>query len=259
MRLRPRLLVTRAEPEAHETAVLVARYGGESIVAPLRFEDAMSEPPPPGQPDRLVATSARALRLGVGIPPAWLTLPITVVGRATAKAAHLAGFHEIEIAEGDVESLIAQLEGRAERLLYLAGEPRRPELENWALRANRRLDLWLRYQMRDCDALPDAVSMALARAQCDLVLHFSRESATILDRLARKAGQAAALYQTRHACLSRAIAKTVMALAAAQGRAVDPIVATEREAEILVREALSTIVGSERSANTLTPRADFGS
>jgi hypothetical protein len=126
---RPRLLVTRAEPDASDTARLIADLGGEAVLLTTRREAAILEAAP-ARPDLLIATSPRAFRLGEAIPPDWLALPCLAVGGVTGEAARQAGFTDIRIAGGEAASLrplLAPFAGK--RAVYLAGEPRRPELE----------------------------------------------------------------------------------------------------------------------------------
>ncbi|CAN1568530.1 HemD Uroporphyrinogen-III synthase [Rhabdaerophilaceae bacterium] len=237
----PRLLIVRAEPECSETARLVEQYGGEPIRACVRVEQEIIAQAPSVQPDLFVATSARALRLGAEIAANWLDLPIAVVGAATADAAKVLGFRDIRIGDGAVDGLFGLLGQGDQRLVYLAGEPRRPELESWAAAHSRSLSLWMRYRMRDCDSLAPTVSDAMRSKLCDVILHFSRESAFTLDRLAREAGVASELYQLQHVCLSEPIAECVKSLAARQSKVIFPLVSTQKRAEILVKEAISNV------------------
>ncbi|MGL5447013.1 MAG: uroporphyrinogen-III synthase, partial [Rhabdaerophilum sp.] len=181
--VRPRLLIARAEPEASFTTELVARLGGEPILAPMRKAICIQTLAPP-KPMAIVATSARAFLLGESIPPDWCDLPCLVVGEITGEAAREAGFYDIRIAQGEATSLaplLVQFSGKA--LVYLAGEPRRPELEADAIEHGIPLVSWLRYRMEDAESLPEAARQALVDSQCDAILHFSRESVATLLRL----------------------------------------------------------------------------
>ena len=156
----PRLLITRAEPEASRSAAWVTRLGGDPILAPIRKGVAVATPVP-SRPAALVATSARAFPLGAPIPEHWLDLPCLVVGEVTGDAARDAGFHDIRIAQGDAASLariLADFGGKT--LVYLAGEPRRPELESDAARLGIQLIPWLRYRLEDAVELPEAARAA---------------------------------------------------------------------------------------------------
>jgi uroporphyrinogen-III synthase len=186
---RPVILVLRALPEAERTAASIAARGGEARLAPLRRADPIrASVPEPG--DVLVATSANALRGGDPIPPAWHARPLVVVGDRTAEAASAAGFRTVHSVDGDVEALIRCLESQypAMRITYLAGEPRRPILESWALARGIPLTVWPRYRMIDATDLPEPAAGALRNHEIDAVLHFSVESAETYFALAAQAG-----------------------------------------------------------------------
>lgn len=234
---RPRLLVTRAEPDASDTARLIADLGGEAVLLTTRREAAILEAAP-ARPDLLIATSPRAFRLGEAIPPDWLALPCLAVGGVTGEAARQAGFTDIRIAGGEAASLkplLAPFAGK--RAIYLAGEPRRPELEADAAAAGLMLDLWRRYRMEE-GAATDEVEAKLA-GHIDAVLHFSRESAASLARGVMHSPRRENLWRAGQACLSPAVAGTLR-------EAIGPLpfepriaLAPERNATSLVRTALA--------------------
>jgi uroporphyrinogen-III synthase len=162
-----------------------------------------------------------------------------VVGEVTGKAAHEAGFRDIRIARGDAESLaplLADFGGKP--LVYLAGKPRRPELEAEARSLGVSLVPWLRYRLEEASHLPEPARSALAESTCDAVLHFSRESTASLLRLAREAGLEHALIHPIHACLSPAIAESLLQDLAAHPPAPRIVIATERNTEALIRLTL---------------------
>lgn len=234
---RPRLLVTRAEPDASDTARLIAELGGEAVLLTTRRETAIFEPAP-ARPDLLVATSPRAFRLGESIPQDWLALPCLVVGGVTGEAAKQAGFTDIRVAGGEAASLkplLAPFTGQ--RAIYLAGEPRRPELETDARQAGLTLDLWRRYRMEE-GASPEEVDAKLA-GRIDAVLHFSRESAASLARAVQHSPCREKLWCAGQACLSPAVAGSLR-------EAMGPLpfepriaLAPERNAASLARTALA--------------------
>lgn len=232
-----RFLVTRAMPEAEETAAQIIASGHEAIVAPLRRVEAVLAPVP-DRPDVLVATSANAFRYGTPIPADWHDLPVFCVGERTAEAARGLGFTCVEAAQADVEALIARMGSRIslnENMLYLAGEQRRPNLEGWFLSRSRPLTLWPRYRMVDADELPANTKTAFQAHACDAVLHFSAESAAILIRLAKIAGLASALAQPLHVCLSETIVERVKA----EIGTARIIVSEQKDATSLLEAAIS--------------------
>lgn len=235
--MRPRLLVTRAEPDASDTARLIAELGGEAVLLTTRRETAIVEPAP-ARPDLLIATSPRAFRLGEPIPPDWLTLPCLAVGGVTGEVARQAGFTDIHVAGGEAASLkplLAPFAGK--RAIYLAGEPRRPELEADASEAGLALDLWLRYRMKEGVA-GDEVNAKLA-GRIDAVLHFSRESAGSLARAAAASPHRERLWRAGQACLSPAVAGSLRAAMGPLSFEPRLALAPERNAASLVKTALA--------------------
>jgi uroporphyrinogen-III synthase len=236
---RARLLIARAEPEAGTTAALVERLGGEPILAPMRTAIQIIRNPPLAAPSGLIATSARAFRLGGSIPAGWRDLPCFVVGDITDAAAREAGFSDIHVAGGETSSLVPLLaDYRGQSLVYLAGEPRRPELEADAKALSIRLVPWLRYRMEEAGALPKEAHSALAEASCDAVLHFSRESVASLLRLTQQAGLISALAHPVHACLSPVIAESLLNGLEKHHVAPRTTIAQGRNAEALIEAAL---------------------
>lgn len=236
---KPRLLITRAQPEAASSAAWVTRLGGDPIVAPIRTAIGI-ETPLPSRPRAFVATSARAFRLGAPIPADWHDLPCLVVGEVTGEAAREAGFRDIRIARGDAASLapfLKDFSGKA--LVYLAGEPRRPELEADAARLGVQLVVWLRYRLEEAQELPDTARSALSEGACDAILHFSRESTQSLLRLVQQAGLQSTLERPVHACLSPAIAESLSDRLAGLSPVCRIVIAPERNTEALIRTALA--------------------
>lgn len=243
---RPRLLIARAEPEASCTADLVTRLGGDPILAPMRRAISV-ESPAGSKPAAIVATSARAFHLGSPIPPEWHDMPCLVVGEVTGEAAREAGFRDIRIARGEAASLVPLLaEFSGNTYVYLAGEPRRPELETDAQSLGIQLVPWLRYRMEDVDTLPETARAALRDSNCDGILHFSRESVASLLRLVRKAGLSRALWHPVHACLSPAIAESLSNGPDMHHPSPRIVIAPARRAEALIEAALQACQGNIR-------------
>lgn len=204
-----RVLVTRARLEAEETAHELAARGHEAILAPLRILDVVATPLPPQRPDALIATSRNSFVQDGEWPAGWLGLPVYCVGEKTAEAARNAGFGRVFAAQGDAGSLFRTLAAKlphASRLLYLAGEPRRPELEDRLRAAGFMVEILPRYRMVRVGHLPEAARDTLATGVCDAVLHFSAESARAFFALAEAADLAREAKIPLHACLSSAVA-----------------------------------------------------
>ncbi len=229
-----RFLITRAEPDAEETAQRLRALGHSPIVAPLRTLETIRAASPATPPRALIATSRNAFA-GAPMPEAWRALPLYCVGVRTAEAARKVGFSALEIADGDVASLLGRIVGehqRPGRLVYLAGAPRRPELEDGLRALGCEIEVLLRYRMHSVPALPTAAARALEERACDAVLHFSAESAQVFFALAKAARLEEAARSVLHACLSPEIAGTVEKAA---GGAVKTLVAPEKTGGSLIQ------------------------
>lgn len=215
-----RLLVTRPEPEASETATVLRAAGHAPLVAPIWSVEATGEPFPPIRPDAVLLTSRRALTVMPAIPSDWEKTPVYCVGARTADAARHAGLPHIRVCADDARALIDAIpRGRepGERLLYLAGEPRRPDIEAQFTDAGFLLATIIRYRMHRKESLPAPAAEALRAGTIDGVLHFSPEGARAFFLLARVAGCTDAARRPMQLCLSEAIAD------AARETANDPL------------------------------------
>lgn len=233
-----KILVTRALPEAEETATRLRALGHAPIVAPLRETSSVTSPLPPEPPEFLIATSRNAFVAAGSLPAPWHALSMHCVGPKTAEAARLAGFTEVHAAAGDaaalVETLMQQIRPGA-RLLYLAGEPRGHELEDKLRAGGHALQTLVCYRMIRVGSLPVVARQVLASRTCDAVLHFSARSASAYFDLARVAGLEAEAAHPLHACLSPAVAQEVWTAApTAARRDLDLLVAPEPTGESLI-------------------------
>lgn len=210
------ILVTRAQPQAEETARMITALGLTPILAPLRKVVSL-ESPPPARPDTLVATSANAFS-GASIPSDWLALPLYCVGTRSAEAAREAGFLNVMPGPGTAEDIVEAVIAAhppGSQLVYLAGEPRREAIEHLLDKAGIRVDIWLRYRMEAVSHLPEAARAALATGTCGAVLHYSAESAATFFSLAAAAGLGAEAKSPKHLCLSFAILQQISQIAGA--------------------------------------------
>ena len=117
-----RILVTRPEPDADDTAGRLRAIGCEPEVFPLmRMELTQARLPDADGLKGLIITSANAIRAleQRGALSAYLDLPVFAVGEKTASVASAVGFSSVETADGDAESLIALVGRRAEAGTFL--------------------------------------------------------------------------------------------------------------------------------------------
>jgi uroporphyrinogen-III synthase len=125
-----RVLVTRPEPGASETATRLEALGFEAVVLPLtRIVPLDPGPAPdPHTVDAIAVTSVNALRHASPAMLAALSAkPVFAVGDATAEAARLSGFAVVSSAAGTAVDLVAALLPRmpvGSRILHLAGRQR---------------------------------------------------------------------------------------------------------------------------------------
>lgn len=215
-----RLLVLRAADAAARTAEALRARGHDSLLAPLFHTVATGLRVPQGPCEAVLATSRRAIdNLHPDDRAGLAGLPLLAVGESTAAVARTAGFAEVLSGEGDALAL-ARLAVKTlppgARLLYLAGEPRKPELEQALLAKSFRLDTAVVYRMSAVTALPPEAGSALAAGTLDGVLHFSRHGAAVFAGLAADAGQGQQAAALPHYCLSADVAAGLAALAPAR-------------------------------------------
>jgi uroporphyrinogen-III synthase len=166
-----------------------------------------------------VLTSANAARAVARHPrrDELTLLTAFTVGRHTARAAGVAGFHHIRSADGDrndlIELLRAEYAGNAAPLLYLAGEDRAGDLAA----AGVPVVTAVVYRAVKVERFAPEVSAALAERALDGVLHFSRRSAESYLDCAARAGIGDRALAPLHVCLSSQVAEP---LAAAGARAI---------------------------------------
>lgn len=116
-----RVLVTRPEPDASDTAGRLRALGCEPVLFPLMTMKAVTARlPEAGGLSGMIVTSANALRalaMTDALSP-YLGLPLFAVGEKTAMAARQAGFGTVTSADGDAGALIDLMGKRAETGTY---------------------------------------------------------------------------------------------------------------------------------------------
>ncbi len=123
-----RVLVTRSEPGASETAHRLAERGYAPVVEPLFAIEAIPAAFPPH--DALAFTSANGVRIFARLDPS-RDRPVFCVGRRTAQEALGLGVTQVISADGDVSDLAALIENRmppGARLLHSGNEDSRGDL-----------------------------------------------------------------------------------------------------------------------------------
>ena len=217
-----RILVTRPQPHAAQTAADLRARGHEAIVAPLfEIERLADVDPKTGPWTAILLTSANGL-WGVAAfarDKKWHGIPVFAVGDVTAKAARDMGFAEVASAGGNVNDLANLVAARLQppaRLLYLAGEKRAGDLAGALRSKNFEVDLVVVYRVLTAQCLPEPAAAALA-GELDAVLHFSRASAEDFLSAARRSNLLeAVLTKPWHFCLSEQVAAPLREAGAAR-------------------------------------------
>lgn len=211
-----RILVTRPEQSAVRTGERLKALGHEPIFLPLfaaeHDADGVAQARACQDVAAALVTSAEAIR-ALGPAGKLSGMPLFAVGKTTAKAAESAGFSEIEAADGDGTALAAVLRERfpgepKPKLLYLAGEPRSPRLEQELAAARFPVKVIVCYRMRPIDVTGDILQAAFEQ-QPEAVLLYSAQTACRFFELGESF-----LKETQDIqflCLSPAIAEAVPA------------------------------------------------
>ena len=124
----PRILVTRSEPGASETAARLTAAGYKPIVEPVFAIEPIEAALPDF--DALAFTSANGVRQ-LAILSQRRDVPVFCVGARTAEAARGTGFAQVDSADGDVEALAALITDnlpKGARLLHAGNEDARGDL-----------------------------------------------------------------------------------------------------------------------------------
>lgn len=217
-----RLLVTRPEPAASDTAAALAALGHDALMAPLLVTAPRRWRVPATPPQALLITSANAVRHGGSDLAGWHALPVFAVGAATAAALRAAGFVDVRAGAGDgAAALAAAHAAGVTRLLHLAGADRTA----LALPPGLACEIRTVYAARRVRALPAPARRALAAGAIDVVLLYSPRSAAVFAALVDRAGLA------RDRLAIAALSANVAAAAGTGWRRVEPA-ATPDEAAL---------------------------
>ncbi len=188
-----RLLVTRPEPDAAETAARLMGLGHAVIVRPM-LTVVFNPPPVVAEASALVFTSRNGVRAVANWPqaPGWRALPAFAVGGETAAAARSAGFADVLVAEGDAAALVelvAKEFGRdAGPVLYPAPRDQAADLAGRLAARGFSVLRIEAYRTEPADGLGDELTRALRDGTLDGALLFSRRTAATFANLVKAAG-----------------------------------------------------------------------
>lgn len=205
-----RVLVTRPEHDARQTAARLMARGHEAAVEPVFTIEPVAFDDPEGSFAAVAATSANAVRAAANNRrlARFRSLPLFVVGAHSAEAAREAGFQDVAVAEGDARSLAGMLADRfpSSRVLYLAGADRAQDLAALVAPGGIEIEILAVYRARAADRLSAAAIAMVRENRIDAVMHYSARSAAAFIALARKEGLDLGGSRVRHLCLSEAVA-----------------------------------------------------
>ena len=193
-----RLLVTRPEPDAAETARRLEALGHGVTVEPL-LKIVLNGPPTDlPEPAGLIVTSRNGVRALATWPQAagWHGVPLFAVGAATAEAARAAGFRAVTAGAGEGAALLqliaAALPTASGPVIYVAGRDLSGGLAEHLEEAGYDLQMVEAYRAERAESLSPAVLAALETGSIDGALFYSRRTAeTFRDLVAGHAIQLA--------------------------------------------------------------------
>lgn len=211
-----RVLITRPEDDARETAALLAARGHEAILAPLlgvRYHD--------GHPlhldgvQALLFTSANGAR-AFARRSSRRDLPVFAVGMQTAQAARDAGFADVRNADGNSVDLAVFVRTHttpaAGALLHAAGAEAEGRLAGLLGDAGFTVHTEILYDVPAAAELPRAAHDALQNGTADAILFLSARSAQVFVDCVSRAGLADACAKLIACCISEAAARPLSAL-----------------------------------------------
>lgn len=208
-----RMLVTRPEPDASETAARLAALDIQAVVEPLLIAETLTTTLPPADGFAgLAVTSANALRAlhDRGELPHLLKLPVYAVGDKSAETARRFGFAQVLSAGGNLDDLVGLLAkaGVAGPILYPAAHKQSGDLARVLAPHGIMVITTPVYAMNQIERLPVVTRLALESGAFDAALFYSRRTAEAFVALAGDLGR-----KTRMAmlCLSEAVAEPLLA------------------------------------------------
>jgi uroporphyrinogen-III synthase len=186
----PRILVTRSEPGASETAERLTAAGYVPIVEPVLAISPIVVVIPPF--DALAFTSANGVRQFTQLSPR-RDAPVFCVGERTADEAREAGFTSVESADGDVGALAALIQAKlpkTDRLLHTGNEESRGDLAGQLREAGHAAEFVAIFRALPVTAPGPALAAQLAgNPAFEAILIHSTRGATIVARLAAGSNQ----------------------------------------------------------------------
>lgn len=182
-----RVLVTRPEPGATQTAARLTALGLIPIVAPV-----MSVAPIGFlAPKRVAATLLTSRNAIAGCPPSLYAYPVFAVGTATANEAMRAGFSQVYDAAGDATALVdlvaRTLSRLPSRLFLPTGQGQGTELAASLRQRGFQVIRRVAYTVSGVPVLPEVAATHLRQRQLAAATFFSGETARHFVHLVKAA------------------------------------------------------------------------
>ncbi len=220
-----RVLVTRPQADAEETARLLAAQHIEAVIAPLiEIFDIPGATIDLAAVQAILVTSANGARALARVTRE-RTLPVFTVGEASARAAAECGFTDVTSADGDVGALAAlvrrKLDPLAGALVHVTGSAVAGNLGGELASFQYLIRHSQIYRSHTVDTLPEAAREALVEQSIDAVLFYSPRTAHHFADLVVKAGLQANCQSVIACCLSAAVAAAAAALPFAEIRVAE--------------------------------------
>lgn len=206
-----RVLVTRPEPGAGQTAERLRQLGHEPVVLPLSRIVGVTPTPVPSTLGFLgtIITSANAVtHMPVQLHRRLSELPCYVVGRRTADAAAESGF-DVRATASDTSELVRSLAREFEpgdALAYACGRVRMPTLEQALSTRSIVITAIEVYDTIQVSHAPDYISDALQDTSVDAVLVYSVVAARQVKAFLTQPGTSESFVKSAIYCLSKRIA-----------------------------------------------------
>ncbi|RMB00567.1 uroporphyrinogen-III synthase [Eilatimonas milleporae] len=186
-----RVLVTRPQDEAENTATLLTKMGFDvEICSMIRVMPVSFAFPHPSR--SIIVTSKNGVRHGLTNLPD-RDRSIFAVGEATAAEARALGYKNVTIGPGTVKELMPMLTecglDLKRAFAYLAGEDISYDITGALQNQGIDADTVTVYQTRPLEALPPAIIDQFAAGEIQVALFYSPRAASIFEELLAEIGK----------------------------------------------------------------------
>ncbi|MEA2756225.1 MAG: hypothetical protein QOJ54_2514 [Aliidongia sp.] len=211
-----KLLVTRPAADSAALAALLEAQGHEVLIDPmLEIRPNAAEPPSLDGVNGVLFTSANGVRAFAALCER-RDVAVYVVGDRTAEAARIAGFSQIESADGDVEALAVLAAARCKpedgALLHVSGTVQAGNLAETLGAQGFTVRHVALYDAISTTELAPPTRTAIENGTLDGVLLFSPRTARHFAELIAAAGLGERARRLQAWCLSRAVADALAPL-----------------------------------------------